>query len=104
MTNDYVHYYVARRIKYLFFLFGWIVFLIGIHFVFDVNVFTIDFLVWMRSIGHYVFTLLADLFVAYRVLYDNPTEDIITRLCKVRNITDSPDDFLQPSFGRYWTP
>lgn len=58
----------------------------------------------MRSIGHYVFTLLADLFVAYRVLYDNPTEDIITRLCKVRNITDSPDDFLQPSFGRYWTP
>jgi single-stranded-DNA-specific exonuclease len=42
--------------------------------------------------------------VGYRVLYENTEESLITRLCKVRNIGDKPEDFLEPTFKRYWTP
>jgi single-stranded-DNA-specific exonuclease len=34
-------------------------------------------------------------------LYDNPNEDILTRLLKIRNITDSIEDFLNPTFKKY---
>jgi len=38
----------------------------------------------------------------YKVLYDNPNEDILTRLLKIRNINDNVEDFLNPTFSKYW--
>jgi single-stranded-DNA-specific exonuclease len=38
----------------------------------------------------------------YQVLYDNPNEDILTRLLKVRNVEDNIEDFLNPTFSKYW--
>ncbi len=38
----------------------------------------------------------------YTLLYDNPEESVIQRLLKIRNIEDELDDFLQPTFSRYW--
>lgn len=38
----------------------------------------------------------------YKVQYDNPNDDIITRLLKVRNIDDHIDNFLNPKLTDYW--
>ncbi|MFZ5341471.1 MAG: hypothetical protein ACOZBL_02740 [Patescibacteria group bacterium] len=38
----------------------------------------------------------------YNILYDNPDEDIFTRLLKVRNIDENADRFLNPNFSNYW--
>ena len=37
----------------------------------------------------------------YKLLYDNPQQDIFTRLMKVRNIEDDIDNFLNPSYKIY---
>ena len=36
-----------------------------------------------------------------KLIYDNPQEDLITRLLKVRNIDDHIDSFLNPTFTEY---
>ena len=36
-----------------------------------------------------------------KVLYDNPSENILARLLKVRNINDNIENFLNPSFKTY---
>jgi hypothetical protein len=38
----------------------------------------------------------------YKILYDNPSESITQRLMKIRNIEDNLEDFLSPTYGRYW--
>lgn len=38
----------------------------------------------------------------YNVLYDNADESVIQRLLKIRKIEDNLEDFLQPTFSRYW--
>jgi single-stranded-DNA-specific exonuclease len=38
----------------------------------------------------------------YKILYENSSEDIFTRLLKVRNINDNIKDFLNPTFSNYW--
>ena len=37
----------------------------------------------------------------YTVLYDNSDSSLIDRLLKARGVTDSPADFLNPTFARY---
>jgi single-stranded-DNA-specific exonuclease len=37
----------------------------------------------------------------YNLLYDNPNEDLLTRLLKIRKIDDNPKMFLHPTFGDY---
>lgn len=37
----------------------------------------------------------------FKILYDNPKEDLITRLLKIRGIDDKPEDFINPSFKIY---
>ena len=37
----------------------------------------------------------------FKILYDNPNEDLITRLLKIRGVNESPEDFLNPSFKKY---
>jgi single-stranded-DNA-specific exonuclease len=39
----------------------------------------------------------------YTIQYDNETEDLLTRLLKIRNIDCAIDDFLDPSIATYWT-
>lgn len=36
------------------------------------------------------------------IQYDNPKEDLLTRLFKVRGIDDNIDSFLNPKFSDYW--
>lgn len=38
----------------------------------------------------------------YKVLYDNPSEELLTRLLKIRNITDDIDAFLEAKLQDYW--
>jgi single-stranded-DNA-specific exonuclease len=38
----------------------------------------------------------------YRVLYENSEESLLVRLLKARSIEDNPEDFLNPTFSRYW--
>ncbi|HCB51451.1 TPA: hypothetical protein DEP21_02645 [Patescibacteria group bacterium] len=38
----------------------------------------------------------------YKILYENPNEDIITRLLKIRNIDGDNDNFLDPKLQNYW--
>lgn len=38
----------------------------------------------------------------YKVLYENSDASLIDRLLQARGITDNPQDFLYPSFSRYW--
>lgn len=38
----------------------------------------------------------------YNILYDNPDEDIFTRLLKIRNVEENIENFLNPSFANYW--
>jgi len=40
--------------------------------------------------------------VSYQILYENPDENIFTRLMKIRNIDDDIETFLNPSFSNYW--
>lgn len=37
----------------------------------------------------------------YKILYENPNEDIFTRLLNIRKIDDNIDDFLNPTFVKY---
>lgn len=37
----------------------------------------------------------------YHVLYDDPNEDLLTRLFKVRGIDDDIDSFLDPRLSDY---
>ncbi len=37
----------------------------------------------------------------FKILYENPKEDLITRLLKIRGINDNPEDFINPSFKVY---
>lgn len=39
--------------------------------------------------------------MTYTVLYDNPSEDIVTRLLKIRKIDDHPERFLNPTYEDY---
>lgn len=39
----------------------------------------------------------------YTIQYDNTSEDLLTRLLKIRNIDCAIDDFLDPSIGAYRT-
>jgi single-stranded-DNA-specific exonuclease len=39
--------------------------------------------------------------MSYTLLYDNPSESLITRLLKVRNITDASEIFLNPTRNNY---
>lgn len=38
----------------------------------------------------------------YKVLYDNPSEELLTRLLKIRNITEDIDAFLEARLQDYW--
>jgi single-stranded-DNA-specific exonuclease len=38
----------------------------------------------------------------YKVLYDNPNEELLTRLLKIRNITEDIDAFLEARLQDYW--
>lgn len=38
----------------------------------------------------------------YKVLYDNSNEDLLTRLLKIRNITENLDGFLEARLQNYW--
>ncbi len=38
----------------------------------------------------------------YNILYDNPNEELLTRLLKIRNITDNVDAFLEARLQDYW--
>lgn len=38
----------------------------------------------------------------YNILYENPDEDLFSRLMKVRKIEDNFEDFINPSFSKYW--
>ena len=38
----------------------------------------------------------------YKVLYDNPNEELLTRLLKIRNISDDIDSFLEARLQDYW--
>ncbi|MBP6257001.1 hypothetical protein KA405_04825 [Patescibacteria group bacterium] len=40
----------------------------------------------------------------YHILNDHPEQTLIERLFQIRNISDSLEDFLNPSFQRYRTP
>ncbi len=40
----------------------------------------------------------------WRILHDHPDQTLLERLFAVRNITDQADDFLNPSYARYWQP
>lgn len=40
----------------------------------------------------------------YKLLYDNPDESLITRLFKIRSITDQQETFLNPTFSHYRQP
>ena len=37
----------------------------------------------------------------YEVIHDNPNEDLLTRLFKVRGIDDNIDSFLDPKLNDY---
>ncbi|MBP7848194.1 hypothetical protein KA013_03195 [Patescibacteria group bacterium] len=39
--------------------------------------------------------------MTYTVLYDNPSEDIVTRLLKIRKIDDQAERFLNPTYEDY---
>lgn len=39
--------------------------------------------------------------MAYKILYDNPNEALLTRLLKVRKVEDTIEDFLNPRFSKY---
>jgi len=39
----------------------------------------------------------------FTIQYDNPKEDLLTRLFKVRGIDDNIDSFLNPKFNDYRT-
>ncbi len=41
--------------------------------------------------------------VPYTILYDNPSEDIVTRLLKIRKIDSDPEHFLRPTYEEYRT-
>lgn len=41
------------------------------------------------------------IYMNYQVLYDNPSESLITRLLKVRHIDDHIDSFLDPKISEY---
>ncbi len=38
----------------------------------------------------------------YNILYDNPNEELLTRLLKIRNITENVDAFLEARLQDYW--
>jgi single-stranded-DNA-specific exonuclease len=38
----------------------------------------------------------------FKLIYDNPNEDLLTRLFKVRGIDEHIDTFLDPKFADYW--
>lgn len=38
----------------------------------------------------------------YTVHYDNENESVLERLLKIRKIDDNLEDFLSPTFSRYW--
>ncbi|MEI8091897.1 MAG: hypothetical protein WCG98_06900 [bacterium] len=38
----------------------------------------------------------------FKLIYDNPKEDLLTRLFKVRQIDDHIDSFLDPKLADYW--
>lgn len=38
----------------------------------------------------------------YKVLYNNPNEELLTRLLKIRNISDDIDSFLEARLQDYW--
>jgi hypothetical protein len=38
----------------------------------------------------------------YNILYENPNEDIFTRLLKIRKIEEDLEDFINPSFSKHW--
>ncbi len=40
----------------------------------------------------------------YKVLYENSDSSLIDRLLQARGITDTPSDFLNPTFTRYRQP
>lgn len=38
----------------------------------------------------------------YNILYENPDEDLFTRLLKIRNVDEEIENFLNPTFSKYW--
>lgn len=40
--------------------------------------------------------------MTYTILYDNPDQNILTRLLTVRGVADHGTDFLYPQAGKFW--